>query len=241
MIRPPPRSTLFPYTPLFRSGQAKVLAVVATLRQQGVPSGAHVQLGHQFDSRLDARTIRASVEGLVAEILIDLPHTATLPLRHRRQQGGTAVAQPDSREPAFGDQSVELRDSRLAALKDQGAWSGARLELQPVYATIELCQAHRWHSSLGTAEEHLQGLEQLGGTGLPAVFQRVAKLGGEIDGGAHIARRDGPRARPGPARAPAPQRDARRNIPRPARAPDGSGAHSLTPPGLAPAPLRPWA
>src|SRR5207247_1748606 len=58
-------------------GQAQVLAVVADLRQQRVLSGTRVQLGHEFDSRLDARTIRASVEGLVAEILIDLPHTAT--------------------------------------------------------------------------------------------------------------------------------------------------------------------
>src|SRR3989442_12265572 len=120
MIRPPPRSTLFPYTPLFRSGQAKVLAVVATLRQQGVPSGARVQLGHQFDSRLDARTLRASVEGLVAEILIDLPHPASLPLRRRGQQGGTAVAQPDGREPTFGDQSVELTVRRSVSPQDQG-------------------------------------------------------------------------------------------------------------------------
>src|SRR6266513_1833182 len=70
-------------------------------------SGAYVQLGHQFDSRLDARTFRASVEGLVAEILIDLPHPAALPLRRRGQQRRTAVAQPDGREPTFGDQSVE--------------------------------------------------------------------------------------------------------------------------------------
>src|SRR5439155_10585971 len=142
--------------------------------------------------------LRASVEGLVAEILIDLPHTAALPLRRRRQQGGTALAQPHGREPAFGDQSVELRDRRLAALKDQGAWSGARLELQPVYATIELCQADRWHSSLGTAEECLQGLEQLSHTGLSTALQRVAKLCGVIDGQAHIATLDGPRVRPGP-------------------------------------------
>src|SRR5438034_37213 len=220
-------------------GQAKVLAVVADLRQQRVLSGTRVQLGHEFDGGLDARTIRASVEGLVAEILIDLPHTAALPLRRRRQQGGTALAQPHGREPAFGDQSVELRDRRLAALKDQGAWSGARLELQPVYATIELCQADRWHSSLGTAEECLQGLEQLSHTGLSTALQRVAKLCGVIDGQAHIATLDGPRVRPGPARAHAPRRDARRNIPRPARAPDGSGARSRTPLGPARAPPRP--
>src|SRR3989475_1401115 len=221
-------------------GQTQVLAVLANLRQQRVLSGTRVQLGHEFDGRFDSRTIRASVEGLVAEILIDLPHTAALPLRRRRQQGGTAVAQPDGREPAFGDQSVELRDRRLAALEDQGAWSGSRLGLQPVYATLELCQADRRPSDLGTAEEHLQGLEQLGGTGLAAAFQRVAKLGGEIDGGAHIARRDGPRARSGPARAPAPRRDGHRSIPRPARAPDGNVCRNRTPPGLARAPLRPW-
>src|SRR2546422_2162564 len=220
-------------------GQAQVLAVVADLRQQRVLSGTRVQLGHESDSRLDARTIRASVEGLVAEILIDLPHTATLPLRHRGQQGGTAVAQPDGREPAFGDQSVELRDSRLAALEDQGAWSGPRLELQPVYAMIEPCQADRWHSGLGAPQERLQGFEQLGGTGLAAAFQRVAKLCGVIDGRVHIATLDGPHARPGPARAHAPRRDGHRSIPRPARAPDGSGARSRTPPGPARAPPRP--
>src|SRR5205823_15041070 len=124
---------LFSYTTLFRSkGQAQVLAVVADLRQQRVLSGTRVQLGDEFDGRLDARTIRASVEGLVAEILIDLPHPAALPLRRRGQQGGTALAQPDGREPAFGDQPVELRDRRLAAPEDQGAWPRARPEIDPV-------------------------------------------------------------------------------------------------------------
>src|SRR5207249_12116595 len=101
------------------------------------------------------------------------------------------------REPAFSDQSVDLRDRWLAALEDQGARAGARLELQPVYSTLELCEADRWHS-LGTADECLQGLEQLGHTGLSTALQRVAKLGGVIDGQAHIATLDGPRVRPGP-------------------------------------------
>src|SRR5207244_13349320 len=148
-------------------------------------------------SRLDARTFRASVEGLVAEILIDLPHPAALPLRRRRQQGGTAVAQPHGREPAFGDQSVELRDRRLAALEDQGAWSRARLELQPVYATIELCQADRWPGDLGAPQERLQGLEQLGSTGLAAAFQRVAQLSGANQGQVHVGALDGTHAGPG--------------------------------------------
>src|SRR5205814_9969506 len=115
-------------------GQARVLAVVAILRPQRVPSGAYVQLGHQFESRLDARTFRASVEGLVAEILIDLPHPAALPLRRRGQQRGTAVAQPDGREPTFGDQSVEFSEHRLAAPEDQGARPRARPEIDPVHA-----------------------------------------------------------------------------------------------------------
>src|SRR3989442_21508 len=87
----------------------------------------------------------------------------------------------------------------------RGSASRPRLELQRVYATIELCQADRWHSSLGTAEECLQGVEQLSHTGLSTALQRVAKLCGVIDGQAHIATLDGPRVRPGPARAHAPR------------------------------------
>src|SRR5687768_18181734 len=45
MIRRPPRSTLFPYTTLFRSGAVGGLAVLAWLLVPGVPSACGAWLG----------------------------------------------------------------------------------------------------------------------------------------------------------------------------------------------------
>src|SRR3712207_7642397 len=43
MIRRPPRSTLFPYTTLFRSGNGNILGLARAVRDHGGPAGA---LGH---------------------------------------------------------------------------------------------------------------------------------------------------------------------------------------------------
>src|SRR5437762_3815468 len=40
MIRPPPRSTLFPYTTLFRSKRGEIIRLVQTLRGGYKPKGA---------------------------------------------------------------------------------------------------------------------------------------------------------------------------------------------------------
>src|SRR5260221_1417428 len=47
MIRRPPRSTLFPYTTLFRSRQAGPTAAVPTYRWSGLPTGARPEPGLQ--------------------------------------------------------------------------------------------------------------------------------------------------------------------------------------------------
>src|SRR2546422_4946105 len=50
MIRRPPRSTLFPYTTLFRSLRLKFFPRVGQLRFQGFPAG---QIGHHPERTLE--------------------------------------------------------------------------------------------------------------------------------------------------------------------------------------------
>src|SRR5687767_15255545 len=54
MIRRPPRSTLFPYTTLFRSRQFEVRAPGVSVRRNAVPDLVH-GLTHPFTSRYHAR------------------------------------------------------------------------------------------------------------------------------------------------------------------------------------------
>src|SRR2546426_9407030 len=57
MIRRPPRSTLFPYTTLFRSAHADVIA--------GWPAGAVVHLGEGKRRRADRKSTRLNSSHLV--------------------------------------------------------------------------------------------------------------------------------------------------------------------------------
>src|SRR5207253_3500864 len=139
------------------------------------------QLGHEVDGRLGPQRVPGAIEVLVAEILIDLPHPATLPFCRSGEQPRTAPAQSDPREPAIGDQPVELRDRRLDALEDQGSWPRARPKLQPVHTALERAEIDRPLSAIHTAEERLQGFEQFSRARLPAALQRVAKLTAEVN------------------------------------------------------------
>src|SRR2546427_6180994 len=66
MIRRPPRSTLFPYTTLFRSGRNLGAAVDLQLpRQQRTLAGPHVQAARDCGDAAQGRTF-ARVDGQVA-------------------------------------------------------------------------------------------------------------------------------------------------------------------------------
>src|SRR5687768_18160029 len=64
MMRPPPRSTLFPYTTLFRSSMAGVVQVLGEDRLQ---PEAFVQLANQNQARVrgDARTLKRDLQKAV--------------------------------------------------------------------------------------------------------------------------------------------------------------------------------
>src|SRR3712207_8403393 len=66
MIRRPPRSTLFPYTTLFRSG-----------RMDGRPLGERLQLGEHLQVLLGGRDLGLDLLGRLLELLqrvLQLPH-----------------------------------------------------------------------------------------------------------------------------------------------------------------------
>src|SRR3712207_8298107 len=58
MIRRPPRSTLFPYTTLFRSDQAAALPAVGALRGLGPVPVAGQQRVEQLDGHRDRKSTR---------------------------------------------------------------------------------------------------------------------------------------------------------------------------------------
>src|SRR3712207_7691679 len=82
MIRRPPRSTLFPYTTLFRSRDRRVVLLVQPLvsRQVGV---AHVVLGHRLASAgvEDAHVVGAPLTDHVAAVRRSEEHTSELQSR----------------------------------------------------------------------------------------------------------------------------------------------------------------
>src|SRR3712207_8044366 len=65
MIRPPPRSTLFPYTTLFRSGRSTFVDFHLV-----VPGEMRVAEAHAICDRIEA-ALRADVEGAVVTIHVE--------------------------------------------------------------------------------------------------------------------------------------------------------------------------
>src|SRR2546430_11299064 len=68
MIRRPPRSTLFPYTTLFRSNQQNVVTLVPTLNQTATGqcvSGAHYWRSEEHTSELQSQS------NLVCRLLLE--------------------------------------------------------------------------------------------------------------------------------------------------------------------------
>src|SRR3712207_8742163 len=62
MIRRPPRSTLFPYTTLFRSKDASEIREFDTRTKQFVPGGFRLPVGKQSVTWLDQDTLLRSEE-----------------------------------------------------------------------------------------------------------------------------------------------------------------------------------
>src|SRR5437016_11246277 len=90
MIRPPPRSTLFPYTTLFRSR-------VATRRDFIYRGIANVQ-SHKLESRIPCRAIRSeehtselqSLTNLVCRLLLEKKNVTRQP-KSRRESFSVAI------------------------------------------------------------------------------------------------------------------------------------------------------
>src|SRR2546426_7329001 len=79
MIRRPPRSTLFPYTTLFRSERARAFADVVKAGRTHLQDAVPMTLGQEFGGY--ASVVRHGIARLRAA----LPHLAELPI------GGTAL------------------------------------------------------------------------------------------------------------------------------------------------------
>src|SRR5690348_17713005 len=67
MIRPPPRSTLFPYTTLFRSGRLEALLVQRRARRRQVAGGGQPEAGAV--GQPDQLLRRGAADGVLADEL----------------------------------------------------------------------------------------------------------------------------------------------------------------------------
>src|SRR2546430_8679609 len=79
MIRRPPRSTLFPYTTLFRSAAASLLAARAWAGQENLSSAADAERSEEHTSELQSQS------NLVCRLLLEKKKTSRPkhPLRQR--------------------------------------------------------------------------------------------------------------------------------------------------------------
>src|SRR5438034_3457723 len=95
MIRPPPRSTLFPYTTLFRSDGGKTWHEIASLRGHGTGpkwspgAGGVMQRGLDVPDRSEEHTSELqSHSDLVCRLLLEKKkHNDTLPGQTAHQKG----------------------------------------------------------------------------------------------------------------------------------------------------------
>src|SRR3712207_8858173 len=78
MIRRPPRSTLFPYTTLFRSRGEVVVAEGEQVEGDEARGGLLGEQGHPADRGVDALLERLEVEGVAGGV-----HDHDLPVDHR--------------------------------------------------------------------------------------------------------------------------------------------------------------
>src|SRR2546421_4529274 len=92
MIRRPPRSTLFPYTTLFRSGVGDLVA-----------AGRGADRRHRVDP--DGRVLdRLEVAGLVARVVVDRvgSEVDTCELRRRSEDAGPVLLDDGAVDPVEG-------------------------------------------------------------------------------------------------------------------------------------------
>src|SRR5438445_8049161 len=93
MIRRPPRSTLFPYTTLFRSGRARPASASAARMTTGgpnAPSGSLARRSEEHTSELQSR------QYLVCRLLLEKKKLAFIP-RLAHLVGGGISATPELR------------------------------------------------------------------------------------------------------------------------------------------------
>src|SRR5256886_13136828 len=95
MIRRPPRSTLFPYTTLFRSGRCRAISVAAGLTLASAPrsSRPRKEPEHDHAHRSEEHTSELqSQSNLVCRLLLEKKknkHNPTLPSIHTHHDGRT--------------------------------------------------------------------------------------------------------------------------------------------------------
>src|SRR5207245_10921411 len=92
-----------------------VAGAEANLGYERVARRAGVKFGNEIDRRLQAPRQALRGEVVVAQILIDVPHPASLSLRRGRQALRAAVFAAERGEPSFCDEAIDLRDGRGVA------------------------------------------------------------------------------------------------------------------------------
>src|SRR5437773_8833942 len=91
MIRRPPRSTLFPYTTLFRSGgvmkRGTLLPLVGSL---ALLLGSGLGWGGQYEQQRDRKSTRLNSSHITISYAVFCLKKKTPPQSHSRQTGGSA-------------------------------------------------------------------------------------------------------------------------------------------------------
>src|SRR2546430_11310366 len=120
MIRRPPRSTLFPYTTLFRSGRSLHLDVLLGSDAVGGDEVVRQSLSIVRRSRLgigvDELAIRQQLEGIDVDLLLGFlafpDHVAEIVVRERRLDAVRGIVGERQRDRAGGGDGGVVREAR---------------------------------------------------------------------------------------------------------------------------------